>query len=65
MLEDSTMRRSTIGLMLALAFGMLWAPSPSLAQSVAKMPRIGILAPWTSDPRSPHSIFEPTFKESG
>jgi ABC-type uncharacterized transport system substrate-binding protein len=58
MLKDSTMRRSAIGLMLALAFGMLWAPSPSLAQSVAKMPRIGILAPWASDPRSPYSIFE-------
>jgi len=43
MLEDSTMRRSTMGLMLTLAFAILAAPLLPLAQPPAKVPRIGFL----------------------
>ena len=48
---------STLGLLVTLALGMLWAPSPSLAQSVAKMPRIGILTR-AFDPHAPSSLYE-------
>src|SRR6266850_321477 len=57
MLEDSTIWLSTRGLLVTLALGMLWAPSPSLAQSVAKMPRIGILTR-VFDPHAPSSLYE-------
>jgi len=34
---------STLGLLVTLTLGILWAPSPSLAQAGAKTPRIGML----------------------
>src|SRR5215510_10760582 len=43
MLENSTMRRTTLGLMLTLAFAILAVPLPPLAQPPAKVPRIGVL----------------------
>jgi putative ABC transport system substrate-binding protein len=51
------MRLSTLGLLVTLAFGMLWAPDLSHAQSVAKTPRIGILTTIFA-PLSAHSAFE-------
>src|SRR5215470_16889551 len=48
------MRRSTLGLLVTLTLGILWAPSPSLAQAVVKTPRIGMLTPAFD----PHSGFE-------
>ena len=48
MLEDATMRRSIIGLMLTLALGL--APLPADAQAGAKLPRIGILTPNSPSP---------------
>src|SRR5712671_1227347 len=38
------MWRSALGLMLTLALGILWAPLAAHAQSVGKLPRIGVLA---------------------
>ena len=43
MLGDFIMRRTTMGLMLTLAFAILAVPLPPLAQSPAKVPRIGVL----------------------
>src|SRR4030095_4226721 len=64
MLGDSTMRLSTIGLLVTLAFGMLWAPSPSLAQSVAKIPRIGILT-YAFQPYSGFEAFHRGLRDLG
>jgi len=43
MLEDTTMKRRTIGLIVALAFGVLLAPPPPGAQSAGRIARIGVL----------------------
>ena len=51
------MRLSTIGLLVTLTLGILWAPSPSHAQVGAKMPRIGMLTPAFDDPARPSSRF--------
>src|SRR5215471_13506020 len=45
---------STLGLLVTLTLGILWAPSPSLAQAGAKTPRIGMLTPAFD----PHPGFE-------
>jgi putative ABC transport system substrate-binding protein len=42
-LEDSTMRRSAIGLMLTLALGLLLAPFAAEAQQPTQVHRIGVL----------------------
>src|SRR5262249_28781246 len=43
MLEDSTMRRSVLGLILTLALAMFVAPLATEAQQPAKVPRLGLL----------------------
>jgi putative ABC transport system substrate-binding protein len=43
MLEDTTMPRCTIGLLVTLALGIFVAPLASQAQTPTKIPRIGIL----------------------
>src|SRR5215475_1078229 len=48
MLEDSTMRRSALGLILILAFGLLLAPLAAEAQPRPKVPRLGVLAEYSS-----------------
>src|SRR5256885_7851158 len=53
MLEDSTMRRSAIGLMLALA--ILVASLATEAQQPTKVPRIGVLLP-ISDPERTRNL---------
>ncbi len=45
MLEDTTMTRRLIGLLITLALGLLMVPLTSVAQSPAKVPRVG----WLSD----------------
>jgi putative ABC transport system substrate-binding protein len=44
MLEDTTMPRSTIGLLITLVFSLLLAPLAAEAQRPGKVPLIGILA---------------------
>jgi putative ABC transport system substrate-binding protein len=44
------MRRSTIGLLLTLALGILWAPVISAAQQPAKVSHIGVLSPGPPPP---------------
>src|SRR5215475_9433333 len=48
MLEDSTMRLSALGLILILAFGLLLAPLAAEAQPRPKVPRLGVLAEYSS-----------------
>jgi putative ABC transport system substrate-binding protein len=48
MLEDSTMRRSAIRLMLILVLGLSLASSAAEAQPSPKVPRIGVLSPFSS-----------------
>src|SRR6516162_7909806 len=55
-LEDSTVRRSIIGLMLTLTLGILVVPRVSHAQQPAKVPRIGILMSVT--PEMGQHLFE-------
>jgi putative tryptophan/tyrosine transport system substrate-binding protein len=50
-LEDTTMTRHTIALILTLALGLLVAPLPADAQPAAKVRRIGVLVP--AEPPSP------------
>jgi putative ABC transport system substrate-binding protein len=45
MLEDTTMRRYTIGLLITLALGIFLAPLAADAQTPAKMRTIGFLVP--------------------
>jgi putative ABC transport system substrate-binding protein len=53
MREDSTMRRSAIGLMLTLALSLLVAPLAAEEQQGAKRHRIGFLSPSSpADPRT-------------
>src|SRR5215468_2903317 len=42
-LEDSTMQRSTIGIMLTLALGLLWTPLVATAQPAGHVWRMGVL----------------------
>src|ERR671930_660817 len=44
MREDSTMRRSIIGLILTLAFGILVPPLADAAPRAGKVPRLGVLS---------------------
>jgi hypothetical protein len=46
------MKRSLIGLLIILAFGLLWAPLAAVAQSAAKVWRIGYLTP--AEPHGRH-----------
>jgi len=48
-LEESTMRRSTVGIILALTLGCLVAPRTAAAQQPGKVHRIGVLT-FTSSP---------------
>jgi putative ABC transport system substrate-binding protein len=63
-LEDSTMRLSAIGLIVTLALVIFLTPSPSHAQSVAKMPRIGILTP-VFGPYPPLEAFRQGLRDLG
>jgi hypothetical protein len=49
---EALLWRSAIGCIITLALVLFLAPDPSHAQSVAKMPRIGILTP-AFDPYPP------------
>jgi putative tryptophan/tyrosine transport system substrate-binding protein len=49
MLEDTTMTRRTLGLLVTLALGFLVAPLAPDAQPAAKIPRIGIIGDWPED----------------
>ena len=48
---------STVAFSVTLTLGLFLAPDPSHAQSVAKMPRIGILTR-AFDPHAPSSLYE-------
>ena len=50
MLEDSTMRLSTIGALLTLAFALLVAPRTTHAQQPDKVPHVGILSFFPAEP---------------
>jgi putative tryptophan/tyrosine transport system substrate-binding protein len=63
MLEDSTLRRSTIGLIVTLALGLL-TPLTADAQTPTKIPHIGIIAEWPED--SPYyGVFRQGLRELG
>ncbi len=49
MLEGTTMKRRTIGLLITLALATLLVPAVSHAQRPAKIPRIGIIGDWPED----------------
>jgi hypothetical protein len=44
MLEDTTMPRRPIGLLVTLAFGLLWMPLTASPESMGRVPRIGVLS---------------------
>jgi putative ABC transport system substrate-binding protein len=58
------MGRSVIGLIAVLALGLCLAPSPSLAQVVAKMPRIGMLT-LGFDPHPRFEVFRQGLRDLG
>jgi hypothetical protein len=60
LLEDTTMRRYTIGLLVTLALGLLLAPLATEAQEAGKVARIGWLFPF---PRPPQSLSLPFFRQ--
>jgi putative ABC transport system substrate-binding protein len=64
MLEDPSMRRSVMRLIAVLALGLCLAPSPSHAQVVAKMPRIGMLT-FGFDPHSGFEAFRQGLRDLG
>jgi hypothetical protein len=43
--EDRTMQRCTLGLLVTLAVGVLVAPAVITAQPQRKIPRVGVLEP--------------------
>src|SRR5438552_671302 len=55
--EETIMWLSTVAFSVTLTLGLFLAPDPSHAQSVAKMPRIGILTR-AFDPHAPSSLYE-------
>src|ERR1044071_728694 len=67
MLEDPAMRRSVIGLLLALA--ILVAPFAATAQPRTHMPVVGVLSPGTSealsDPKRGYYAFVQGLRELG
>jgi ABC-type uncharacterized transport system substrate-binding protein len=58
MLEDTTMTRYTIGLLLTLALGLLWAPLAAEVQQPKHVPRIGYL-----NLRSEPNAWDAAFKQ--
>ena len=64
MLEGTTMKRRTIGLLITLALATLLVPAVSHAQRPAKIPRIGIIGDWPED--SPNwGVFRQGLRELG
>jgi len=57
MLEDSTMRLSTIGALLTLAFALLVAPRTTHAQQPDKVPHVGILSFSSAEPSPGRETF--------
>jgi putative tryptophan/tyrosine transport system substrate-binding protein len=60
------MQRSTIRLMVILALGLLFAPHSSHAQQPAKVPRLGLLSPFSpSDTARWHEAFRQGLRDLG
>src|SRR5262245_13942206 len=62
MREDSTMRLSTIGALLTLAFALLVAPRSTHAQQTEKVPHVGILSFSSAEPSPGRETFRPWWR---
>jgi putative tryptophan/tyrosine transport system substrate-binding protein len=65
LLEDTTMTRRPIGLLVTLVLGLLVAPLAIEAQQPKEVPRIGFLASWARPPSGGIDAFRQGLRELG